>query len=134
MADLISGDKINQIMDAFNSMADRNGIVLTRRLGDLMKALGENPTKEEVQGRLGNYLLYFLKMENFLISPDMINEVDKDGQGVVKFPEFLSMMASKLDGLVAEDEIREAFCVFDIVRERQRDMEQRASLMFMVGW
>ena len=62
-----------------------------------MKALGENPTKEEVQ--------------------DMINEVDKDGQGVVKFPEFLSMMATKLDGLVAEDEIREAFCVFDIVRE-----------------
>ena len=62
----------------------------------------------------------------------MINEVDKDGQGVVKFPEFLSMMASKLDGLVAEDEIREAFCVFDIVRER--DLEQRASLMFMAGW
>ena len=62
-----------------------------------MKALGENPTKEEVQ--------------------DMINEVDKDGQGVVKFPEFLSMMATKLDGLVAEDEIREAFCVFDIVRD-----------------
>ena len=58
MADLISGDKINQIMDAFNSLADRNGIVLTRRLGDLMKALGENPTKEEVQGRLVKYLLY----------------------------------------------------------------------------
>jgi len=94
MADLISGDKINQIMDAFNSLADHNGIVQTRRLGELMKALGENPTKEEVQ--------------------DMINEVDKDGQGVVKFPEFLTMMATKLDGLVAEDEIREAFCVFDI--------------------
>ena len=45
-------------MDAFNSLADRNGIVLTRRLGDLMKALGENPTKEEVQGRLVKYLLY----------------------------------------------------------------------------
>ena len=82
---------------SFNSLADHNGIVQTRRLGDLMKALGENPTKEEVQ--------------------DMINEVDKDGQGVVKFPEFLTMMATKLDGLVAEDEIREAFCVFDIVRE-----------------
>ena len=58
MADLISGDKINQIMDAFNSLADRNGIVLTRRLGDLMKALGENPTKEEVQGNLLNYFLH----------------------------------------------------------------------------
>ena len=82
---------------SFNSLADHNGIVQTRRLGDLMKALGENPTKEEVQS--------------------MINEVDKDGQGVVKFPEFLSMMATKLDSLVAEDEIREAFCVFDIVSD-----------------
>ena len=45
-------------MDAFNSLADRNGIVLTRRLGDLMKALGENPTKEEVQGRPLNFPLY----------------------------------------------------------------------------
>ena len=45
-------------MDAFNSLADRNGIVLTRRLGDLMKALGENPTKEEVQGNLLNYFLH----------------------------------------------------------------------------
>ena len=97
MADLISGDKINEIMDAFNSMADSKGVVQTKRLGDVLKALGENPTKEEVQ--------------------DMINEVDKEGLGVVKFPTFLAMMASKLDNLVAEDEIREAFCVFDIVRE-----------------
>ena len=96
MADLISGDKINEIMDAFNSMADSKGVVQTKRLGDVLKALGENPTKEEVQ--------------------DMINEVDKEGLGVVKFPTFLAMMASKLDNLVAEDEIREAFCVFDIVR------------------
>ena len=57
-----------------------------------------------------------MEIENSATLPDMINEVDKDGQGVVKFPEFLSMMASKLDSLVAEDEIREAFCVFDIVR------------------
>ena len=26
----------------------------------------------------------------------MINEVDKDGTGIVKFPEFLSMMATKV--------------------------------------
>ena len=45
----------------------------------------------------------------------MINEVDKEGVGSIKFPAFLSMMASKLDSLVAEDEIREAFRVFDVV-------------------
>ncbi len=42
------------IMDAFNSLADQGGLVKTRELGILMKKLGENPTKEEVQVRAGN--------------------------------------------------------------------------------
>ena len=95
MADTLSGDKVNMFMDAFNAIADRNGVISTKQLGHVMKSLGENPTQEEVQ--------------------DMINEVDKDGVGIVKFPSFLSMMATKLDSLVAEDEIREAFRVFDCV-------------------
>ena len=43
----------------------------------------------------------------------MINEVDKDGSGVVSFPSFLSVMAKKLSDEEAEDAIREAFKVFD---------------------
>ena len=39
-------------MDAFNSLADQGGLVNTRELGNLMKRLGENPTKEEVQVRV----------------------------------------------------------------------------------
>ena len=46
----------------------------------------------------------------------MINEVDREGVGLVRFPSFLAVMATKLDSLVAEDEIREAFRVFDVVR------------------
>merc|ERR1712154_584189 len=42
-----------------------------------------------------------------------INEVDKDGSGVVSFPSFLGVMAKKLSDEEAEDEIREAFKVFD---------------------
>ena len=41
------------------------------------RSVGENPTKEELQ--------------------DMINWVDKDASGIVKFPDFLYMMASKVD-------------------------------------
>ena len=44
---------------------------------------------------------------------DMINEVDKDGTGLVDFPVFLYMMARKENDETAEDEIREAFKVFD---------------------
>ena len=70
MADTISGEKVGgahctallglttqyvlqvgMIMDAFNSLADRQGVVATRNLGAVMKRLGENPT--QVQQWLG---------------------------------------------------------------------------------
>ena len=43
----------------------------------------------------------------------MINDVDKDGTGLLNFPNFLYMMAKKENDEEAEDEIREAFKVFD---------------------
>ena len=45
----------------------------------------------------------------------MINEVDSDGSGSIEFPEFLAMMARKVFEMSAEEEIREAFHVFDRV-------------------
>ena len=59
------GDKVTLIMDAFNGVADSKGLVATKMLGTLMKRMGENPSKEEIQ--------------------DMINEVDKDGVGTIRF-------------------------------------------------
>ena len=58
-----------------------------------MRSLGQNPTEAELQ--------------------DMVNEVDIDGNGTIDFPEFLAMMAKKTKGADSEEEIREAFRVFD---------------------
>ena len=41
-----------------------------------MRSLGQNPTNAELT--------------------DMINEVDKNGNGTIDFPEFLNMMARKM--------------------------------------
>jgi calmodulin len=54
---------------------------------------GQNPTEHELK--------------------DMIEEVDTDGNGTIDFPEFLSMMARKMQDTDTEEEIREAFKVFD---------------------
>ena len=47
----------------------------------------------------------------------MVNEIDKDAKGIIKFPEYLQMMAKKFSDDNAEDEIRETFCVFDSVSQ-----------------
>ena len=57
------------------------------------RAIGMNPTEDELQ--------------------DMVNEVDTDHDGSVNFQEFLDMMSKSSGSANTEDEIREAFKVFD---------------------
>ena len=76
MADLIPGEKVNLFLDAFNTLAAKDGILPTRLLGTLLRSVGENPTVEELQ--------------------DIINTVDREATGFLKFPTFLYMMASKV--------------------------------------
>merc|ERR1712187_257583 len=73
------------------SMSD--GTITTKQLGTIMRSLGQNPTPAELQ--------------------DMINEVDADGNGTIDFPEFLSLMARKMKDTDCEEELIEAFKVFD---------------------
>ena len=49
----------------------------------------------------------------------MINVVDPNATGDIKFPNFLEMMCLKFSDNNAEDEIREAFKVFDNVSAAQ---------------
>ncbi|GFQ04153.1 calmodulin [Phtheirospermum japonicum] len=58
-----------------------------------MHSLGQNPTEDELQ--------------------DMINEVDADGNEIIVFPEFLNLMARKMKDTDSEEELKEAFRVFD---------------------
>ena len=43
----------------------------------------------------------------------MIHEVDADGNGTVEFPEFLELMGKKMKDTDTEEELVEAFKVFD---------------------
>merc|ERR1711988_1857567 len=44
---------------------------------------------------------------------EMINEVDNDGSGTIDFAEFLSLMSKKMKDADSEEELMEAFKVFD---------------------
>ena len=65
----------------------------SKELWVVMRSLGQNPTEADLQ--------------------DMINEVDTNGDGVVDFPEFLTMLARRMRDPDSEEEIKEAFKVFD---------------------
>ncbi|XP_017924320.2 calmodulin, striated muscle [Chiroxiphia lanceolata] len=94
MAERLSEEKIAEFKEAF-SLFDRDGdgSITTRELGTVMRSLGQNPTEAELR--------------------DMVGEVDADGSGTVDFPEFLSLMARRMRDTDGEEEIREAFRVFD---------------------
>lgn len=72
---------------------DGDGSCDTKELTTVMRALGQNLTDTELQ--------------------DMIREVDEDDSGSIDFEEFLQLMAKKLHDSDSEDEIKEAFKVFD---------------------
>ena len=64
-----------------------------QELATVMRSLGQNPTEAELQ--------------------DMIDEVDEDGNGTIEFDEFLVMMAKKIKENESNNDIKEAFKVFD---------------------
>eukprot|EP00092_Neocalanus_flemingeri_P001216 GFUD01001295.1.p1 GENE.GFUD01001295.1~~GFUD01001295.1.p1 ORF type:complete len:150 (+),score=55.52 GFUD01001295.1:74-523(+) len=89
----LSSSLIGIYQDAFKKVAGTEGCVDSCQVSSIMKSFGQNPSEAEIQ--------------------DMVNQVDKDGTGSIDFPEFLEMMSMKADSENAEDEIREAFKVFD---------------------
>merc|ERR1719382_330191 len=72
---------------------DGDGTITTKELRTAMRSLGQNPTSAELQ--------------------DMINQVDADGNGTIDFPEFCTLMARKMKDTDTEEELIEAFKVFD---------------------
>ena len=94
MAEQLTEEQIAEFKEAFSLFdKDGDGSITTKELGTVMRSLGQNPTEAELL--------------------DMINEVDADGNGTIDFPEFLSLMASKMHDTDTEDELIEAFKVFD---------------------
>eukprot|EP00094_Tigriopus_californicus_P002958 TCALIF_02850-PA protein Name:"Similar to Calmodulin (Pneumocystis carinii)" AED:0.11 eAED:0.11 QI:350/0.5/0.4/0.8/1/1/5/0/217 len=110
----LTEEQIGNFQDAFFEFdTDHDGVINCKELGQVLKALGLNPTEAELQ--------------------DMVNEVDKDGTGSIDFPEFLAMMAMKINEQNAEDEIREAFKVFDGDGNGYIDRRELAIMLKFLG-
>lgn len=94
MAQRLSEEQLAEYKEAFSLFdKDGDGRITTAELGTVLRSLGHNPTEAELQG--------------------LIQAVDTDNSGTVDFPEFLSVVAKRGKACDSEEEIREAFRVFD---------------------
>ena len=141
MADFVSEKKIEEFQKAFFYFAHTGtGVLKAKQMGEVMrqnffsnfyflsqinlflKKTWSESYRSRIASKCPQHRIERLINEvqfqniNFNFVQDMINEVDKDGTGLVEFPVFLYMMAKKENDETAEDEIREAFKVFDGVR------------------
>merc|ERR1712051_920481 len=93
-ADQLTEEQIAEFKEAFSLFdKDGDGTITTQEMGTVLRSLGQNPTEAELQ--------------------DMINEVDADGNRTIDLPEFLSLMARCPRATEGEEELIEAFKVFD---------------------
>lgn len=87
-------EQIDEFKQAFYSFdQDGEGTIGRTELGDLLEALGENLTSNEVD--------------------EMMQAVDEDGSGQIDFDEFLGMMIKKMDDGQLEREIMDSFALLD---------------------
>ncbi|XP_037921203.1 calmodulin-like isoform X2 [Hermetia illucens] len=90
----LSEEQVAEFKEAFMLFdKDEDGTITMAELGVVMRSLGQRPSETELR--------------------DMVNEVDQDGNGTIEFNEFLQMMSKKMKGADGEDELKEAFRVFD---------------------
>ncbi|XP_022333553.1 neo-calmodulin-like [Crassostrea virginica] len=90
----LTEDQIEEYREAFKLFdKDGNGSITVEELVAILKNLGQNPTDAEIS--------------------DIVSEVDADGNGNIDFPEFLLMMSKREKDVETDDDLLEAFRVFD---------------------
>jgi calmodulin len=110
----LTKEQISDLREAFSLFDhDENGSITAHELGQVLKALGQNPSKNELL--------------------DMVNEVDVDGNGTVEFAEFVILMTNKVRDMTREEEIYEAFNVLDKEHDNQISVKELKYFMRKVA-
>jgi calmodulin len=90
----LSYEKMMEYRTAFESfIKTKDGQISTKNLGNILRNLGQNLKEKELN--------------------EMILEVDADGSGTIDFGEFIGLIIRKMRDSNMDEEIREAFEVFD---------------------
>ncbi|XP_010027196.2 calmodulin-like protein 8 [Eucalyptus grandis] len=112
--DVLTKQQIDEFQEAFCLLdKDGDGCITMKELATAIKSLDQNPTEEELQS--------------------MINEVNSDGCGTIKFEEFLNLMATKIKETEIEEELKEAFKVIDKDQDGYISPNELKQVMIKLG-
>ncbi|KAK4775879.1 hypothetical protein SAY87_023840 [Trapa incisa] len=106
--------QIDEFKEVFSLLdKDGDGCITVKELVWAIRSLEQHPTEEELR--------------------IMIREVDVDGNGTIKLGEFLNLMARKMKETAADDELKEAFQVFDKDQDGYISPEELRRVMLNLG-
>ena len=90
----LSDEKLKEYKESFEMFdRDKNGLINAKELGNILRSLGHEPTEADLTG--------------------LIEEHDSDRDGKIEFNEFLQIILKYAKDTDIEDELIEAFKVFD---------------------
>eukprot|EP01124_Arcella_intermedia_P022812 TRINITY_DN3485_c0_g1_i3.p1 TRINITY_DN3485_c0_g1~~TRINITY_DN3485_c0_g1_i3.p1 ORF type:complete len:1474 (-),score=449.77 TRINITY_DN3485_c0_g1_i3:117-4313(-) len=98
------------LREAFNSF-EQDGSINTMLLGDILKSLGQNPSKEEIG--------------------EMVKKIDQDGNGIIEFEEFADFMASVESASFSS--LQSAFSAIDENMDGKLDIRELEDVLVRLG-
>merc|ERR1712038_829749 len=104
--------ELKEAFDEFDK--DGSGSISSAELLHVMRALGENPTEDDVL--------------------NLMLEADLDGSGTIEFPEFLELMKQKFGEMDIEDDMRDAFNMFDRDKDGFVDIKELIKVASTMGF
>jgi Ca2+-binding EF-hand superfamily protein len=112
-ADLTEEQKL-ELQEAFNMFdTDGSGKIQANELRVALRALGFEPTKDELR--------------------KMITDVDKKGDGLLDFPQFMEAIVKKISEPDTDDEIHKSFHLFDQNHDGFIDIDDLKYVADLIG-
>ena len=106
--------QVQEFKEAFDIFdVDGGGTITAEELGEVMKSLGQKPTRAQLEA--------------------MVREIAAAGDGAIDFPEFLTMMLRKMNEGDPERELRDVFTVFDKDQSGTISADELKSVMKVIG-
>ncbi|KAK9762648.1 hypothetical protein K7432_011429 [Basidiobolus ranarum] len=116
MADQLTDKQFSECKEVFQELdRDNSGYIDKNNLRETMEALGQQPNDEDLD--------------------EMLDEADKDGDGVIDFSEFTNLTVKKYKEHHADGNklIRQTFLVFDKDGDGVIDLEEMKSVLEHLG-